>query len=174
MDTRPRFRPAAFWNFLAYHRRMRVLAYVLLAFCAGAAGADTVQEHVHQAAHGVMPFDMSKTLHVFAMTDHGGVQKVIVRNDGDAAQVALIQQHLQHEAEAFERGDFSDPGHLHGASMPGLADVAANASRIQVSYEALPNGAQISFETTDLHTITAIHRWFGAQLSEHGADARAE
>jgi hypothetical protein len=27
---------------------------------------------------------------------------------------------------------------------------------------------------TDLRLLTALHRWFGAQLSEHGADARAE
>jgi len=25
-----------------------------------------------------------------------------------------------------------------------------------------------------LSILTAIHRWFGAQLSEHGADAKAE
>lgn len=31
-----------------------------------------------------------------------------------------------------------------------------------------------AFSTQDRHLLTAIHRWFGAQLSEHGADARAE
>jgi len=31
-----------------------------------------------------------------------------------------------------------------------------------------------NFPANDLHAITAIHRWFGAQLSEHGADAISE
>jgi hypothetical protein len=58
--------------------------------------------------------------------------------------------------------------------MPGLMDLQNGASRIKVSYASVSSGAEITFETTDLHLLTAIHRWFGAQLSEHGADARAE
>lgn len=153
---------------------VRTLLVSILAACCASALADTTQQHVHTMSHGVMPFDMAKTIHIFAMSEQGGVQKVIVRNDGDIDQIALIRQHLRHEAEAFQKGDFGDPGHLHGAAMPGLADVKAGASQIRVTYAELANGAQMSFETNDLHTITAIHRWFGAQLSEHGADARAE
>jgi hypothetical protein len=44
----------------------------------------------------------------------------------------------------------------------------------QVGQSAIPNGAEIMFETADLHLLTAIHRWFGAQLSEHGSDATSE
>jgi hypothetical protein len=58
--------------------------------------------------------------------------------------------------------------------MPGLRDLEAGAARIKVSYTALANGAEITFETADLHLLTAIHRWFGAQLSEHGSDATSE
>jgi hypothetical protein len=134
----------------------------------------TTQEHVHNAAHGVMPFDMAKTLHVFVMNDQGGVQKVVVRENAGADQIEMIRKHLGHEAEAFSKGDFADPGHLHGDSMPGLADMKANADKIHVTYSPLANGAQITFQSTDVHTITAIHRWFGAQLSEHGADAKTE
>jgi hypothetical protein len=139
-----------------------------------AAMAQTPQEHVHDASHGVMPFDMSKTMHVFAMTDDGGVQKVVAREKTASDQIELIRRHLRHEANAFSNGNFADPGHLHGESMPGLADVKANAARIRVTYAELPDGAQITFQSADMHTITAIHRWFGAQLSEHGADAKAE
>lgn len=71
-------------------------------------------------------------------------------------------------------GDYSDPAKLHGADMPGLREIQAGASRIRVSYAVLRAGAEITFETTDLHLLTALHRWFGAQLSEHGADAKAE
>ena len=152
----------------------KALVVSALAVCCAYANADTTQEHVHRMSHGVMPFDMAKTIHIFAMTDSGGVQKVVVRNDRDSEQVASIRQHLHHEAEAFQKGDFGDPGRLHGAAMPGLADLRANASHIHVTYADLPDGAQMSFEASDQHTVTAIHRWFGAQLSEHGADARSE
>jgi hypothetical protein len=136
--------------------------------------AQTRQEQVHQMAHSVMPFDMSKTVHIFKMTETGGEQKVITKDPGATDQIALIQQHLQHEAARFQQGDYSDPAKLHGADMPGLKDLQAGASRIKVSYAALPFGAEITFETKDLHLLTALHRWFGAQLSEHGADARSE
>ncbi len=149
------------------------LALVLL-FSTATVLAQTTQQHIHQMSHSVMPFDMSKTLHIFKMTDSGGIEKVVTRKPGEADQVALIRQHMQKEAQKFQRGDYSDPARLHGANMPGLKELQANASRIKVSYSELPYGAQITFETKDLHLLTAIHRWFGAQLSEHGADARAE
>ena len=138
------------------------------------AKAQTQQEHVHHMAHSVMPFAMSKTVHVFKMTEQGGVMQVVTREAGASEQIPLIQQHLQHEAAQFQKGDFSDPAKLHGAAMPGLKELEAGAAKINVTYEALPNGAAIRFETSDAHLLTAIHRWFGAQLSEHGADARAE
>ena len=136
--------------------------------------AQTPQQRVHRMAHSVMPFDMSKTVHIFKMTESGGVQRVIVRDPSDTDQVVLIQQHLKHEAERFQHGDYSDPAMLHGAHMPGLEELRAGASGIKVSYAELSAGAEINFETADLHLLTAIHRWFGAQLSEHGADAKAE
>ena len=125
-------------------------------------------------AHGVMPFDISKTIHIFKMTESGGVLRVIAKDPGATDQIALIQRHLRQEAQRFRRGDYSDPAKLHGADMPGLQDLQAGAAHINVSYAALDNGAAITFETADLHLLTALHRWFGAQLSEHGADARAE
>jgi len=155
-------------------RVVQLAAMLILAGSTLTVFAETRQEHVHQMAEGVMPFDMSKTVHVFRMTESGGVQKVIATEPGATDQIALIQQHLRHEAEKFQQGDYSDPAKLHGANMPGLRELQTGASRIRVSYAALPDGAEITFATSDLHLVTAVHRWFGAQLSEHGADARAE
>jgi len=139
------------------------------------ASAQTMrQEHVHQMSHDVMPFDMSKTVHIFKMTEQGGVESVVARKAGESDQIALIQQHLQHEAGLFQKGNYSDPAKLHGADMPGLKELEAGASHIKVRYAALRNGAEITFTTTDIHLLTAIHRWFGAQLSDHGADAKSE
>lgn len=138
------------------------------------AAAQTRQAHVHHMSHEVMPFDMAKTQHIFVMTEQGGVQRVVVRSADARDQITLIQQHLQHEAMRFQQGDYSDPAALHGKDMPGLKELAASASKIKVSYTALPLGGAITFATNDIRMLTAIHRWFGAQLSEHGADAKAE
>ena len=138
------------------------------------ANAETRQERVHEMAPGVMPFDMSKTIHIFKMTESGGVERILVREPRYADQIELIRHHLSHEAARFQRGDYSDPAKLHGADMPGLKELEANPGGIKVSYNELPEGAQITFKTKSRRLLTAIHRWFGAQLSEHGADARAE
>lgn len=155
---------------------LRLVRLTVLVFLGHLAplGAQTTQSHVHDMSHTVMPFDMSKTKHVFSMTESGGVQRVVVRDKADKNQIGLVQQHLQHEAEAFQKGNFSDPAHLHGTTMPGLEDVKKGVEKIIVKYTPLPEGAQISFDTNDMHLVTAIHRWFGAQLSEHGADAEIE
>jgi hypothetical protein len=157
----------------ANHRTLVSIAIVLMVN-GGYADAQTQQEHVHHMSHDAMPFDMAKTLHIFTMTELGGVQKVIAKDPSEVDQIALIRQHLSHEADRFHEGDYSDPATLHGAEMPGLKEIQLGSQQIKVSFSALSDGAEIAFETTDLHLLTAIHRWFGAQLSEHGVDARAE
>lgn len=153
---------------------MLLAAAGLLALCT-AAPAQTVQQHVHGRGHEVMPFDLGRTVHVFRMTADGGTQQVVVRGDKpQPQQVRMIQQHLAQEAEAFRKGDFGDPAHLHGATMPGLREMQAGAPKMEITYRPLPNGAEIRFRSGDIQLVTAVHRWFGAQLSEHGADARAE
>jgi len=129
------------------------------------------QDMVHQLGGQVMPFDLNRTTHIFDMTDAGGVQRVVAKDANDTEQIALIQQHLQHEAMQFRAGNFADPATLHGTDMPGLQDLTAGASKITVEYTALANGAQITFTTPDEHLVTALHQWFGAQLSDHGHDA---
>ena len=82
--------------------------------------------------------------------------------------------YLMKASQALSHSNFSDPAKLHGTDITGLAELTANADKFTASYFEEANGAGIRFETEDLTTLTAIHRWFGAQLSEHGADARAE
>jgi hypothetical protein len=154
---------------------VRLLAAAALVVSSFAAPAQSVQEHVHGQGHEVMPFDLAKTVHIFRMTEDGGIQKVVVRGDtADPGQVRRIQRHLAMEASEFQRGNFGDPAHLHGPGMPGLAELQAGAPRMQITYRPLPNGGEIRFRAKDIKLVTAVHRWFGAQLSEHGADARAE
>ena len=146
------------------------LVMVLLSGCATSAPEEK-QAMVHEMGQQVMPFDLKKTQHIFEMTESGGIQQVISRDPKDTEQIALIRQHLQHEAMRFMEGDFSDPTSLHGSDMPGVKELSENTAQVKVMYSDLTNGGQITFTTGDLRLITAIHRWFGAQLSDHGADA---
>ena len=129
------------------------------------------QSSVHTMGQTVMPFDLGETTHVFEMTETGGVQEVISDDPSDAAQVSLIRQHLQHEALRFRSGDFSDPTSLHGGNMPGLAELAQGAESMTIDYAELPDGARLTFTTSESYLVAALHRWFGAQLSDHASDA---
>lgn len=130
----------------------------------------------HDAGHtghlgaGVMPFDLNRSLHVFTPMPTGGIQTVLSL-DGDAGQVDLIRAHLRMEAAAFARGDYADPAAIHGTAMPGLATLGAGSGRVRVTFEPMPQGALIRFGTTDPVLVEALHRWFEAQVHEHGGDA---
>jgi hypothetical protein len=156
-------------------RAVHHLVVVIVIALPTLAPAQTVQEHVHGHGHEVMPFDLAKTVHTFRMTEEGGVQSVMLRGDAaDPEQVRMIQQHLSMEAAEFQKGNFAAPGRLHGSAMPGLRELQAGARDINITYRPLPRGTEIAFRASDIKLVTAIHRWFGAQLSERGPDARAD
>jgi hypothetical protein len=137
-----------------------------------AVGALAQQEHGQNLGQKGLPFDLAQTTHIFQMTDVGGLERVVVVDQAANDQILLIQQYLQQEAEALQGG--SSVASLQGADMPGLREIRAGAAKIQISYSALPNGGEIVFATTDIDLSTAIHRWFGAQLSAHYADVASE
>lgn len=148
-----------------------VLAALGVLYGAGALGSQSRQEAVAERGAGVMPFDLEKTTHVFEATGSGGVEKVTADDPADAVQVSLIREHLWEEAGKFGRGDFSDPAAIHGEEMPGLRELEAGAERIDFRYAELPNGARIEYATEDPALVSALHRWFEAQLSDHGEHA---
>ncbi len=119
----------------------------------------------------VMPFDLEQTIHVFQRLDDGGRQTVTVKDPSNARQIALIQSHLQHEADKFRQGDFSDPARIHGDEMPGLAELKAGFGQIDIRYTALPNGGEIRYTTANPSLVIALHRWFRTQVAEHGRHA---
>ena len=128
------------------------------------------QEEVAERGSEVMPFDLERTTHLFEKTAYGGLQQVL-SDDGDVEQIALIQAHLQEEALRFQQGDFDDPAQIHGDEMPGLAVLRAEYGQVEVVYTPLSNGAQIVYQAVTPEVIAAIHAWFDAQLSDHGAHA---
>ena len=149
-----------------------VLATLGILRAAGAfTSQETRQEEVAERGAEVMPFDLEKTTHVFEPTRTGGVQQVVADDPSDGEQVALIRAHLREEAEAFRRGDLSDPTEIHGQEMPGLKKLKAGAAEIDIRYSELPDGAQIEYETSDPALVSALHEWFDAQLSDHGRHA---
>ena len=153
---------------------------LLLALCAGSAAQTALAEpapparQAEVAARGaqVMPFDLAATSHIFTKNRNGGLQQVLVRNPKDKEQLRLVRSHLREIAGRFQAGDFSAPARIHGEAMPGLAELKqAKPGEITVHYRELHNGAQIRYATSNPALVPALHRWFDAQLSDHGADA---
>jgi hypothetical protein len=118
-----------------------------------------------------MPFDLEQMTHVFQRLEDGGRQMVTVKDLLTAPQIALIQTHLQHEADKFRQGDFADPVRIHGDDMPGLAELKAGFAQIDIRYTDLPNGGEIRYSTTNSALVAALHQWFAAQVSDHGRHA---
>jgi hypothetical protein len=133
--------------------------------------AQTRQEEVAKRGAQVMPFDLEQTTHVFQKLKDGGLQKVVVKDPSNKKQIALIQTHLKEESEKFSKGDFSDPAKIHDEDMPGLAELKAGAKQIDIRYASLPDGAEVRYTTKDPKLVAALHRWFDAQLSDHGHHA---
>jgi hypothetical protein len=131
------------------------------------------QQMIHQQGASVMPFDLDQTQHHFQLLPDGGLQTVLANDPTNQTQITLTQQHLADLTQRFQQGDFSEPASLHGGDMPGLSDLAAAGSRLQVAYTTLPDGAQLRFTTQDPTTLTALQQWFAAQLADHGSDAVA-
>ncbi len=151
--------------------RSVLLALALVAALPQAAAGETPQQkQVERNSEQVMPFSMDATMHRFKPTADGGVQTVLV-HDGDPKQVALVRSHLRKEAAAFARGDFTDPASIHGGTMPGLRALHSGAKRIGVRYGDVPRGAKIVYATHDPALVAALHAWFKAQVSDHGAHA---
>lgn len=150
-----------------------VLAASLAAAVLAAGGpADEARlDAVAERGAQVMPFDLDATTHRFQPDEDGGTQVVVADDPGDAEQVRLIRAHLSDEAEAFARGDFDDPSAIHGKSMPGLAVLRESAGRIQVGYRPRPDGAEIGYVSGAPRVVDALHAWFAAQTSDHGAHA---
>ena len=132
----------------------------------------TRQEIVAARGIDVMPFSLKATTHVFTKTDRGGIQQVVAKDPKDVLQVRLTREHLQEIAAQFAKGDFTGPTHIHGAEMPGLQDLKqARPGEIDIQYTAIDGGGQVSFSTANPALVGALHKWFDAQLSDHGVDA---
>lgn len=132
------------------------------------------QAEVAKLGTDVMPFSLKATTHVFTKTAEGGTQRVVAKSATDSTQVRLVREHLHDIQTQFLKGDFSGPSHIHGNEMPGLADLkAVRPGQVAIDYKDVDGGAELSYRTADAKLVAALHAWFDAQLSDHGADAMA-
>ncbi|MDD5322565.1 MAG: aspartate carbamoyltransferase [Methylococcales bacterium] len=132
-------------------------------------------DEVDQRMQQVVPFAVDQTVETFTKTVHGGVQHVIAKSADNTRQIKLIQEHLLKIANEFRKGDFSVTERVHGADMPGLAQLKmAETDDIRFEYKALPNGAQIHYSTEYPQYVQALHEWFDAQKREHGDEVIPE
>jgi len=142
------------------------LGLAVMAGCA--AGPPTRQDQVAERGRTVMPFDLDRTTHAFTPTPDGLVEEVTADRGDDTDQITLIRTHLVAEARRFRAGDYTDPARIHGPDMPGLAQLAAGAARVEIGYADIPAGARIRFRTSDPSLVAALHAWGAAQTSDHG------
>ena len=157
-------------------QRACILALFMAAVLLPAAhGADRErQADVARRGADVMPFSLAATTHVFTRTADGGIQRVVAKTHGDAAQVKLVRRHLREIEAQFRRGDFAGPAHIHGQDMPGLAQLrAARPGEVRIAYRDVAGGAELRYTTANPALVAALHQWFDAQLSDHGHDAMA-
>lgn len=148
------------------------MAISSIATAAIAAPETTRQEAIAERGVEVMPFDLKATTHIFTKSKTGGIQQVIAKDVSDAPQIRLVRAHLKEIAGQFAKGDFSGPAHIHGADMPGLAELKqARPSEIKVQYRETKAGAELIYSTKKPELVSALHEWFDAQLADHGSDA---
>ncbi|OGA99620.1 MAG: aspartate carbamoyltransferase [Burkholderiales bacterium RIFCSPHIGHO2_12_FULL_61_11] len=132
------------------------------------------QAEVAKLGADVMPFNIKATTHIFTKSGDGGTQRVVAKDPSDAVQVRLVREHLRDIQKQFRKGDFSGPAHIHGTDMPGLAQLkAAKTGQIKMAYQEVEGGAELTYRTGSAKLAAALHAWFEAQLSDHGADAMA-
>ena len=129
------------------------------------------KEEVKEITQKVVPYDKDQTLETFTKTVHGGVQHVVAKSPGNKKQIQLIQDYLSRMANDFRKKDFSIPERIHGANMPGLAQLKkAEIDDVLYEYKSLPDGAQIHYTTEWPLDVQAIHEFFDAQMKSHGSD----
>ena len=153
-----------------------ILSFMLVATQAHAESSASPERlhEVEERGRHVMPFNLEKTQHVFEKTDRGGIQQVVAKEADDAEQIALIRQHFTAISKGFQQGDFSRQRRIHGNDMPGLAELTADYRHVHFDFRELPNGAEIEYSAENPVLVDAIHRYFNAQLTDHGQHAVSE
>ncbi len=155
------------------------MKYILIAFIGLFLSSNTAialekaspdqNDKVQKLVQELVPYNLKQTLQTFSKTVHGGIMHVVAKSANDGQQIKLIQANLLKTANDYKKGDYSVTERIHGADMPGLAQLkTAETNDIKFEYKALPDGAQIHFSSEYPLFVDALHEWFDAQISDHG------
>ena len=166
VDEPPTRRRAALLA-LAVVVALATIAAVVVAAVRDSSEGSTSSGGMTERAANVMPFDLDTTTHTFTKTERGGVQTVVANDNSDTHNIDLIRSHLAEEAGAFQRGDYSDPARIHGMNMPGVEELEADATRVDLSYEDIEAGGRVTYSTSDPELVEALHAWFDRQNTDH-------
>ena len=86
---------------------------------------------------------------------------MVATKPSDATQVRLVREHLHDIQTQFRKGDFSEPSHIHGMDMPGLAQLkAARPGQLSIAYQDVVGGGELTYRTADPKLVSALHTWF--------------
>ena len=128
--------------------------------------SDSAFALVQARGHTAMGVDQYTSFHRFEPLPDGG-RIALQRDAADSAGAAQIRAHMRTIASAFERGDFSLPGFVHGREVPGTAVMAARRSRIYYTTDSLPGGGQVRLRSSDPVAVAAIHEFLAFQRHDH-------
>jgi hypothetical protein len=156
-------------------RPLMTIAAVLFTFAAFADDHANCPMHSQHTASSVdvrgdkvMGFSHETAKHTFKLYADGGAIEVRVLSASDEATLRMVRAHLKHVADAFAKGDFSDPMAVHATDHPDGTDVMrAKKNSIVYRYSDVEDGGSVRLTTSDAGAVDAIHRFMRFQIDEH-------
>ncbi len=132
------------------------------------AAEDTGFAAMQERGRVVMGVDQYRSTHHFdALADGGRI--VLLSDTDDSTDVAAIRVHLREIADAFRRGDFTNPSLVHMGTVPGTPVMTAKAKLIAYEFSERPRGGEVRIRTTDPEAVSAIHQFLAFQRDAHHA-----
>ncbi|HWR34520.1 MAG TPA: hypothetical protein VN622_01460 [Clostridia bacterium] len=114
-----------------------------------------------------MGFSQEKATHHFYLLKNGGAVEISAKDPNDAATVKAIQQHLEMQAKAFEKGNFDTPIQVHGKVPDGVPILKKLRKEITFESRQTDTGAVLRMFSINAQAKQAIHDFMKFQITEH-------
>ncbi len=142
---------------------------LLTVFAIGAAltFAQDHQTQVNEHGDHVMGFSHEKTTHHFELHYDGGIIDVRADDVKDSESRNQIRSHFQHIAQMFAAGNFNAPMLVHGANVPGTAEMSKLKDQLHWDLQETPRGARIVITADSKPALEAVHQFLRFQIEDH-------